>query len=93
MVKITLYNYDIHKESKVSFQRDLQSPNFSQLHSMTSSFRDTRMLKIGNAPNDLRMTLTFKGQSTLYTSKSTFPRGQILVCFALSPTVFEMETH
>ena len=65
-----------------------RNTNFVQFCSTTSRFRDTRSSKIGNAPNDPTLNLTFK--STLYTL-NTYPRCPNLVHFALQPAVFKIQ--
>ncbi len=69
-----------------------QEPKFSSFHSTTSSFRDTRLLKIRNAlsrpQNDLEhLPVTVK--STLYIPIMN-PEVWILVHFALRPDIFEI---
>ncbi len=44
----TLYTVNTH----------LRGPNFTPFHSTASHLQDTRLSKIGNAPNDPRMTLS-----------------------------------
>ena len=46
-VKTTLYTLNTYP----------WGPNFSPFHSTTSSFQDTGSLKIGNAPNDPKLSL------------------------------------
>ncbi len=43
------------------------TPNFGLLRSMTSRFPDTRLSKIGNTSNDLKITEYLTIKSTLYT--------------------------
>ncbi len=47
-VNSTLYTLNTHS----------RSPNFTPFHSTTRRFWDTRLSKIGNAPNDPRMTFS-----------------------------------
>ncbi len=67
-------------------------PKFHSVVLSTSRhFQDKRFSKIGNAPNDPR--ITFKHltvNSTLYTL-TTHPDAQILLCFALRPAAFEIQ--
>ena len=60
-----------------------QSPNVCMFYSTASRFQDTRLSKITNAPNDLRLTLnTLTVKSTLYTL-TTCPEAQISLRFTL----------
>ena len=55
-------HYLTHLTSQVSYNytlnTHLQGPNITPFRSMTIRFRDTRLSKIGKAPNDPRMTLS-----------------------------------
>ena len=51
-----------------------RSPNFHPFCCTTNHYRDTRLQKIRNALNDLRMALKPNFKSTLYTLVS-YPRG------------------
>ena len=82
-VKSTLYTLNAHP----------RGPNFTTFRSTISRFRDTSLSKIGNAPNDPRITLsTWTVKSTLYTLyRPTHPVPQIALLFALQTAVFETQ--
>ena len=54
-----------------------RGPNFNPFCSTTSHFRDTGSLKIENAPNDPRMTLSIKCQKYLVYTEYSPPRQKI----------------
>ncbi len=67
-------------------------PNFTLFRSMTSHFRDTGFLKIGNAPNDPRMTFISAQVSKVPCVHWILtPKAQISICFALRPGIFKIQ--
>ncbi len=70
-----------------------QGPNFGLFCSTTSCFEDTIKFvsKIGNVPNDIKMTFKLNpSQSKLssgYTKYAFVPEAQIWVYFTLRPAV------
>ncbi len=63
-------------------------PNFTLFCSMTSYFRDTGLLKIGNAPNDLKHLEVSKVPCIQWIHA---PEAQISLRFALRSGVFEIQ--
>ncbi len=55
--------------------------------SMTCHFLDTRLLKIGNTPNDPRMALSTNCRKSLYTL-NTYPQGPKLTLFRSTTSRF-----
>ena len=59
--------------------------------STTIRFRDTRLGEIGNAPNDLSMTLNIYMSKVPRKHSVFIPDVQRLVRFALQPSVLEIQ--
>ncbi len=78
----SLASYPVHTEYSAS------SPNFTQFHSTTSRFRDTRLAKISNARNDPRMTLTTQLSKIPRLHRILTPEDQISLRFAQWQVIF-----
>ncbi len=66
-------------------------PTISPFYLTTSHLRDTRLSKIGNAPNDPRMTLNTSVVTVPCIHWIPTPKTQISIHFALWPAMFEMQ--
>ncbi len=82
-VKSTLYTLNAYP----------RGTNFTPFRSTTIRFRDTGFSEIRNAPtkwpqNDLKH---FKSVKSTLCTLNTHPEGQISLCFALPPAIFEIQ--
>ncbi len=62
-------------------------PNFGPFRFMISGFQDTKSSKIGNASSDPKLNLNTQQSKVLYIHVVLTPEAQLLVLFALRPSV------
>ena len=85
------FNYWSVKTTLCTLNTRLRGPNFNPFRSTASHFRDTGFSKIGNAPNDSRMTLITEVSKVPCVHIMLTPEAHASPLFALRPASFEIQ--